>query len=215
MTKRKSNGKRYGVLGFDAERPANLSLWYCDGAGGGDPVKGAEVEVSIGRAASKRTLGFVVVKGKDQERIADFVLTRDQVCSLIAYLRFTALPALRGRKRPLHTMNDPMFRLTKELEDAAIDAHPGWRKIDDHIIEQDELAPDGDKLIKWFKKTHPRKAARIEREFTRGIASRAGFGTKPGPARQAMPLCSALTCWNVSHHNFMPGRIMHAVVFGD
>jgi hypothetical protein len=185
MTKRKPNGRRYGVLGFDAERPANLTLWECDGAAGGDHAGGAEVEVSIGRAASKRTLGFVVVKEKDQERIADFVLTRDQVCSLIAYLRFTALPALRGSKRPLGTMNDPMFRLTKELENAAIDAHPGWRKIDDHIIEQDELAPDGDKLIKWFHKTHPGKAARIEREFIRalweGIASRAGFGTKSGP----------------------------------
>jgi len=70
-----------------------------------------------------------------------------------------------------------------------IKAHPGWRQIKDvandpaeRIKDSDELpmgedddwtaepgTPDGMKLIKWFYKTHPRKARRIKRDFERRL----------------------------------------------
>jgi hypothetical protein len=60
----------------------------------------ADTEVSIGRTDSKRALGFVVKKhGKKQ--FVDFVLDKDQVAELAAYLQ-CMLPVLRkplGRKR--------------------------------------------------------------------------------------------------------------------
>jgi hypothetical protein len=51
----------------------------------------ANTEVSIGRTDSKRALGFVVTSGKVQ---VDFVLDRDQVAELAAYLQHFTLPRL-------------------------------------------------------------------------------------------------------------------------
>jgi hypothetical protein len=94
-------------------------------------------------------------------------------------------------------MTNPTYRLNTELELAAMKAHPGWRQIKDlampkaaaspndpaeWIKDSDELplgadddwtaepgTPDGVKLIKWFYQTHPRKAQRIERDFTKRL----------------------------------------------
>jgi hypothetical protein len=47
-------------------------------------------------------------------------------------------------------------------------AHPGW-----HVRRgdacADDGAPQGAKLVAWFKKTHPRRVARIEREFIKEL----------------------------------------------
>ncbi len=55
------------------------------------------------------------------------------------------------------------------LETAATDAHPGWHRMPDNCYEADDGTPTGTRLVAWFKKTHPRKAARIEREFAKGL----------------------------------------------
>jgi hypothetical protein len=143
----------------DRERPADLLFWFKDGACAPNRARvAAEVEVSIGRTDSKRALGFVVTVGKTT---LDFVLDRDQVSELAAYLKHCALPGLRkplGRKQnqiSLAFLNSPKRRLSMALENAATDAHPGWRVIDDQIMEADDDAPSGAALVKWFKKTHP------------------------------------------------------------
>ena len=74
------------------ERPANICFWLGDGK----PLPyraraAANTEVSIGRTDSKRVLGFVVTSGKVQ---VDFVLDRDQVAELAAYLQHCAFPRL-------------------------------------------------------------------------------------------------------------------------
>jgi hypothetical protein len=80
------------------ERPAELLFWLADGAlMGFKPRVPPEVEVSLGRTDSKRALGFVVSRG---DVMMDFVLDKDQVVELAAYLEL-ALPRLlepRGRK---------------------------------------------------------------------------------------------------------------------
>jgi hypothetical protein len=84
----------------DTERPAELLFWLADGAY--TPCHArltADVEVSIGRTNSERALGFSVRKGRKE--VIDFVLDRDQVAELAAFLRL-ALPRLRkplGRRR--------------------------------------------------------------------------------------------------------------------
>lgn len=123
----------------------------------------------------------------------NFVLDRKQVAALIDLLVFK-LPGLR-RARGSKTdsvavlrLINPTFRLNNELQFAAVKAHPGWRQIKDlddpaewqkdseelPLGEEDDWTaepgtPDGMKLIKWFFKTHPRKARRIERDFTRRL----------------------------------------------
>ena len=61
--------------------------------------------------------------------------------------------------------SDQKFRLRLAVEDAATRAHPGWHRINKHEIEADAGAPSGARLIAWFKRTHPQKAARIERKI--------------------------------------------------
>jgi hypothetical protein len=155
------------------ERPANLRLWLGNGQlYAFDARVAADAEVSIGRTDSKRALGFVVTNGEKQ---IDFVLDRDQVAELAAYIRFAALGGLRkplGRKpnqMSLVSLNSPKRRLQMLLDSAATDAHPGWHRRKDNCYEQDEGAPVGTRLVAWFKKPHPRKAARIEREFAKGL----------------------------------------------
>jgi len=80
------------------ERPADLVFWFKDGCVCGYNARvPADAKVSIGRTNSKRALGFIVSHG--DERI-DFVLNKDQVAELVAYLTMS-LPRLlkpRGRK---------------------------------------------------------------------------------------------------------------------
>jgi hypothetical protein len=67
------------------ERPANLLLWAGPGScgWGGDRVK-TDVQVSIGRTDSRRALGFLIRKG--DKTVIDFVLNRNQVAALAAFL---------------------------------------------------------------------------------------------------------------------------------
>jgi hypothetical protein len=80
------------------EQPSNLLFWIKDGfCIKCDARTRASTEVSIGRTDSKRALGFLVTRGKAQ---IDFVLDRDQINDLAAYLRHCPpLLAPRGRKR--------------------------------------------------------------------------------------------------------------------
>jgi hypothetical protein len=82
------------------ERPADLLFWFGDGCL--RPYRArvaADVEISIGRTDSKRALGFVV--RENGEAKVDFVLNRDQVAELAAYLQTTPgrLKRPLGRKR--------------------------------------------------------------------------------------------------------------------
>jgi hypothetical protein len=129
------------------ERPADLLFWFRDGCCGSYRARvTADVEVSIGRTNSKRALGFIVTNG---EKKTDFVLDRDQVAELAAFLQQCALPGLRkplGRKRaPIISLAalTPKRRLHMVLESAAIDAHPGWHVMDDDILEMDAGARQG------------------------------------------------------------------------
>jgi hypothetical protein len=152
------------------ERPANLLFWFRNGfCGRYDARVAADAEVSIGRTNSKRGLGFMVTIGKGEP--VDFVLDRDQVAQLAAFLQDCALPGLRkplGRKPRAgwSLLRSPKQRLHLRLEDAAMRAHPGWHFRSHNDIEQDAGAPAGRRLIAWFKKAHPKEAARIERVFT-------------------------------------------------
>src|SRR5262245_47803969 len=182
---------------FKNERSADLQLWIGDGCAGGANARfAADVEVSIGRTNSKRAMGFVVnasgnpyqsLNPGGENKQMSFVLDRDQVWELIGYLHMQ----LSGLRKPLGRgessymfswILDPRLRLQRKLEDAAMKAHPGWKQI----TKQDERdqtwgeigdwvqepgAPDiGPGLVKWFKRVHPRKAARVvEREFTRRL----------------------------------------------
>src|SRR5207253_1913725 len=96
----------------------------------------------IGRTDSKRALGFVVTNG---DKTVDFVLDRDQVAELAAFLKLSALPGLRqplGRKQRqlmfASPMNNPKRRLFMRLENAATEAHPGWHRMPDNCYEVDE-----------------------------------------------------------------------------
>jgi hypothetical protein len=154
------------------ERPADLVFWFKDGCSSSYKARvAAGAKISIGRTDSKRALGFIVTSGKSK---VDFVLDRDQVAELAAFLR-NSLSGLRkplGRKRnqaSLVAMSLPKVRLRNALENAAIDAHPGWHRVDDDDYEPDAGAPTGARLVAWFKKAHPRAAARIERDLTRTL----------------------------------------------
>jgi hypothetical protein len=47
-----------------------------------------------------------------------------------------------------------------------MEVHPGWHDVGDNNWEQDAGAPNGARLVAWFKKSRPRDAACIERKFT-------------------------------------------------
>jgi hypothetical protein len=156
------------------ERPADLVFWFRDGfCGGCDARVEASARVSIGRTDSKRALGFVV--SRDETRI-DFVLDKDQVAELAAYLKHCP-PLLKplGRKRDqmsLAAMFAPKQRLFAELEHAAKKAHPEYREIDLGHGNIEIEGPEGEQLVSWFKKNRPKEAARIERAFTKRRGSR-------------------------------------------
>jgi hypothetical protein len=82
----------------DDERPADLLLWWKDGAiSGCDAAETrADTEVEIGRANSKRALGFIVTRGR---KTMEFVLNKEQVARLAHYLTIQDARLLpRGRK---------------------------------------------------------------------------------------------------------------------
>jgi hypothetical protein len=103
----------------------------------------------------------------------DFVLDKDQVAELAAYLRlaFGGLREPLGRKQAPTGVRalTPKVRLQNLLQDAATNAHPGWHDIGDNTYEADVGTPGGARLVAWFKRTYPRKAARIEQEFTKQL----------------------------------------------
>jgi len=83
------------------ETPAILDCWLGDGSLiRFEPRKEArDMRLSLGRTNSKRALGFLVKRS--DANIASFVLDREQVVELAAYLQCT-LPRLlkpTGRKR--------------------------------------------------------------------------------------------------------------------
>jgi len=93
MAKRKGKNGLTGLDGCGTEQPVNLHLWPRDGmvvnAGyrRGNRIvicrtKPGQPEVSVGRADSKRTLGFTVSRGTDYKLLTAFVLDRDQVIAL-------------------------------------------------------------------------------------------------------------------------------------
>jgi hypothetical protein len=139
------------------ERPTDLLLWVRNGSCLRYQARvAADTEVSIGRTDSKRALGFAVHRGG--ANVVDFVLDKDQVAELAAYLRVMQPALLKplGRKQDqmsLAAMSLPKQRLFNRLESAATEAHPGWHRIDDATIEQDEGAPGG----------NPRKTRRENR----------------------------------------------------
>jgi hypothetical protein len=114
-------------------RPADIVFWFKDGHLAPYRARvAANTEVSIGRTDSKRALGFIVTNGKNK---VDFVLDRDQVAELAAFLQQCALPRLLkplGPKRSqtsLAALNSPKRRLHMALEKAATSAHPGWKPL--------------------------------------------------------------------------------------
>jgi hypothetical protein len=79
------------------ERPADLLFWFRNASCAPYRARvAADVEVSIGRTDSERALGFVVTDEKRKVEI-DFVLNRDQVAELAAFLKV----ALGGLRKPL------------------------------------------------------------------------------------------------------------------
>jgi hypothetical protein len=154
------------------ERPADLVFWFRDGSGGGcDARVEASARVSIGRTDSKRALGFVVSRGETR---IDFVLDKDQVAELAAYLRncpslLKPLEPKRNQTSFLAAMFAPKQCLFRELEAAARKAHPECREIEveEGVVEVE--GPQGKKLVNWFKKNRPKQAARIERAFTKKL----------------------------------------------
>jgi hypothetical protein len=116
-SRRKANGRAHKKVWL--EQPTDLLFWFGDGHLGGFRARvNASTEVSIGRTDSKRGLGFVVKRGNSQ---ADFVLDKDQVAELAAYLQHRAPPLRKplGRRRDqmsLAASTSPKQRLFKELE---------------------------------------------------------------------------------------------------
>jgi hypothetical protein len=161
------------------ERATDLLLWFRNGSVGGINARvQACREVSIGRTDSKRGLGFIVTIRDDERKpfkdgTIDFTLDKDQVAELAAYLQHCIdLLGPLGRKQTqlsLVAMNMPKQRLFQELEQAAQKAHPEYREIevDEGMFEIE--GPTGKKLVDWFKKHHPKDAARIERAFTKRL----------------------------------------------
>jgi hypothetical protein len=77
------------------EQPTDLLFWLRNGSCGPYHARvEAKTELSIGRTDSERALGFIVTRGKT---CLDFVLDRDQVDELAAYLQI----ARAGLRKPL------------------------------------------------------------------------------------------------------------------
>jgi hypothetical protein len=101
MTTRKRHKELRQAIGDqNRERPAYLVFWFKNGACCRyDARVPADTKVSIGRTDSKRALGFIVKQG---DKSLDFVLDKDQVAELAAYLGAFSRVLLKplGRKKP-------------------------------------------------------------------------------------------------------------------
>jgi hypothetical protein len=108
MSRRGKNGLT-GLEGCGTEQHVNLKVWPRDcfvvdaGYRRGNRIvicrtKPGQPEVSVGRADSKRTLGFTVSRGTDHKLLTAFVLDRDQVIALRDHLDYQ-LPRLKRRRR--------------------------------------------------------------------------------------------------------------------
>jgi hypothetical protein len=85
------------------ERPADLLFWFRDGCCCRIPARTAgDTEISIGRTDSKRALGFVVTWGG---KSVDFVLNKEQVAELAAYLRAMSPSLLKPLGRKKHQLS--------------------------------------------------------------------------------------------------------------
>jgi hypothetical protein len=77
------------------EQPTDLLFWLGNGSCGGYRARvEAKTELSIGRTDSERALGFIVTRDGTS---FDFVLDRDQVDELAAYLQIVR----EGLRKPL------------------------------------------------------------------------------------------------------------------
>src|SRR5262249_6284441 len=148
----------------------------------------------LGFIVCDKKTGHVLAPGHKANE-TNFVLDRDQVATLICHLRHRVQGMRRtfGRKTDawvFERITNPAVRLNGELQFAAMKAHPGWRQVKDirdddadwiMDVDHDLGGPedeewtaepgtsDGVKLIKWFFKTHPREAERIERDFEKRL----------------------------------------------
>jgi len=85
------------------EESTDLLFWFGDGACGRYKARvPADTRLSIGRADSNRALGFVVSRGKAR---IDFVLDKDQVVELAAYLQIIHHGLLKPIGRKPHQMS--------------------------------------------------------------------------------------------------------------
>jgi hypothetical protein len=92
------------------EQPTDLLFWFGNGSCGSYRARvKAKTELSIGRTDSERALGFVATRGKTR---LDFVLNRDQVDELAAYLQI-----MRGR------LLKPLGRKPDQISLIALQAH--------------------------------------------------------------------------------------------
>jgi hypothetical protein len=93
-----AGNRRGSFMSDENEHPADLVFWIRNGCC--IPYKArvpADTEVSIGRTDSERAMGFTVTRG---DTTMDFVLNKDQVAELAAYLELQLARLLppRGRK---------------------------------------------------------------------------------------------------------------------
>jgi len=96
--KTRATRKRQPKAEVAPERPATLLFWWRDGMlSTYDARVPADTEVSIGRAGSKRALGFMITRGR---KAMDFVLDKDQVAELAAFLRLSHARLLKPRGKP-------------------------------------------------------------------------------------------------------------------
>jgi hypothetical protein len=85
---------------YKNEQSTDVILWPKDGClCSHDARVDATTELFVGRTNSKRAIGFVITRGKQQ---IDFVLDRDQVENLAAFLNasLAGLSKPAGRRRP-------------------------------------------------------------------------------------------------------------------
>jgi hypothetical protein len=66
----------------------------------------------------------------------------------------------------LRQMESPQSRVRAALFDAAVDAHPAWRRDGRYSVRDESIeAPDDDiSLVDCFQRTYPREASEIEQQ---------------------------------------------------
>jgi hypothetical protein len=72
-------------------------------------------------------------------------------------------------RQALNKMNSREHRTYNALFDAAVDAHPGWKRDDNEqgvYVKSKDDAPEDHALVEWFQTTYPREARAIEDAIT-------------------------------------------------